>query len=349
MERIENVLSFYERKKVFVTGHNGFKGSWMCRVLADAGADVCGFSLPCTEYSPFPSMRLGGIRSLEGDIGNIDEITDAVLDLKPEVVIHMAAQPLVLESYKDPVLTYRTNVMGTVNVLEAVRKCDSVRSVVNVTTDKVYRNTERSEGYTEDEMLDGHDPYSNSKSCSELVTATYRRSFLNDVPVSTCRAGNVIGGGDRSNDRIIPDCVRCAERGDTITLRNPNSVRPYQHVLEPVLAYLLLAAKQTDNKELEGSYNIGPDDDSAVTTERIAQLFCENWKGAVYKKAVSTGGPHEAGLLRLNCDRFKSTFGWRPRRNIEEAVKMTVGWYLAERDGKDMGKFTSGQIAEYLR
>jgi len=261
----------------------------------------------------------------------------------------MAAQPLVLESYKDPVGTYRTNVMGTVNVLDAVRKCNSVVSVVNVTTDKVYRNTERSIGYREDEVLDGHDPYSNSKSCSELVTASYKRSFLAGVPVSTCRAGNVIGGGDRAKDRIIPDCVRSAEHGEPIILRNPGSVRPYQHVLEPVLAYLLLAAEQTRDRKFEGCYNIGPDEESTVTTQRIAELFCDNWEGVTWRTPGGIAGPHEAGLLRLNCDKFKSTFNWRPRWKIDEAVKRTAEWYRAENDGKDMKKFTTSQINDYLK
>jgi CDP-glucose 4,6-dehydratase len=331
-----------------VTGHNGFKGSWLCRILEDAGAEVCGFSLPLAEGSPYKAMGLGKVRSVEGDVGRTEDITGAISSFEPEVVIHMAAQPLVLESYKDPVGTYRTNVMGTVNVLDAIRKCSSVISAVNVTTDKVYRNLERQEGYREDEMLDGHDPYSNSKSCSELVTAAYKRSFFKDIPVSTCRAGNVIGGGDMAKDRIVPDCVRAASRKEEIILRNPDSVRPYQHVMEPVCAYLLLAARQAEDHRLAGCYNIGPDDESAVTTQRLTELFCSNWKGAKWKAVGGTGRPHEAGLLRLNCDKFKRTFGWAPRWNIREAVKRTVEWYIAEHDGKDMTSFTAGQIKDYL-
>jgi len=340
--------SFYKGKKVFVTGHNGFKGSWMCRILEDAGADVCGFSLPYDGVSPFRSMKLKKIRSIDGDVGNTDEVISAVSSFKPEIVIHMAAQPLVLESYKDPVGTYRTNVMGTVNILEAVRKCDSVRSFVNVTTDKVYRNMERAEGYKEDEALDGFDPYSNSKSCSELVTASYKRSFFSGVPISACRAGNVIGGGDRAKDRLIPDCVRSAERGEPIAVRNPDSVRPFQHVLEPVFAYLLLAAEQAKDPKIAGCYNIGPDDGDAVSTKRIATLFCENWKGATWFTPKGPEGPHEAGTLRLNSEKFRRTFDWKPKWNISEAVKRTAEWYIAERSGKDMGKFTAKQIEEYL-
>jgi len=344
------IRSFYGGRKVFVTGHNGFKGSWMCRALADAGADVCGFSLPCEADSPFGSMGLDAVKSIDGDVGNFDALSNAVLSFRPEVIIHMAAQPLVLESYRDPVLTYRTNVMGTVNILETVRKCDSVKSVVNVTTDKVYKNMERTEGYRENEVLDGHDPYSNSKSCSELVTASYGRSFpeYKGVSLSTCRAGNVIGGGDRAKDRIIPDLVRSAERGEPITLRNPGSVRPYQHVLEPVCAYLLLAAEQAADNRVAGCYNIGPDEESTVTTQKLAQLFCDNWAGASWKTDAETGRPHEAGILRLNCDKFKSTFNWAPKWKIEESVKRTADWYAAEHRGDDMAALTSLQIKDYL-
>jgi CDP-glucose 4,6-dehydratase len=349
VDRAKRILSFYKGKKVFITGHNGFKGSWMCKILIDAGADVCGFSLPCTDESPFGSMGLGKVRSVEGDVGNIEEITDAALSFGPEVAIHMAAQPLVLESYNDPVWTYRTNVMGTVNFLEAVRRCDTIVSAVNVTADKVYRNPERSEGYMEDEMLDGHDPYSNSKSCSELVTASYKRSFFTDVPVSTCRAGNVIGGGDLAKDRIIPDCVRAAKRNETITIRNPNSVRPYQHVLEPVCAYLLLAMEQTEDRKLAGCYNIGPDEESTITTQRLVQLFCDNWKGAGWKTTSEIGKPHEAGVLRLNCDKFKRTLNWRPIWKIEEAVRRTADWYLADNNKKNISEFTAAQISEYMK
>ncbi|MDR0777955.1 MAG: CDP-glucose 4,6-dehydratase [Methanomassiliicoccaceae archaeon] len=345
----DRIVSFYKKRKVLITGHNGFKGSWMCKILTDIGADVCGLSLPCEDDSPYRAMELDKVRSIVGDVGNTEETTDAVSSFEPEVIIHMAAQPLVLESYKDPVLTYRTNVMGTVNILDAARKCGSVISVVNVTTDKVYKNTERAEGYREDEVLDGHDPYSNSKSCSELVTASYKRSFFDSVQVSTCRAGNVIGGGDRSKHRIVPDCVRAAELGKTIILRNPNSVRPYQHVLEPVCAYLLLAAEQVGNKELAGSYNIGPEEESTITTQRLAQLFCDNWEGAKWKAVDKTKGPHEAGSLRLNIDKFKGIFDWRPKWDVEEAIKRTVEWHLAERDEKDMAAFTAKQIECYLR
>ncbi|MCL2711888.1 MAG: CDP-glucose 4,6-dehydratase [Methanomassiliicoccaceae archaeon] len=344
-------LSFYKGKKVFITGHNGFKGAWMCKMLTDLGADVCGLSMPRPPGGTFSVMGLDErVTSVDGLITDTDAVRNAILGYGPDVIIHMAAQPLVRLSYEDPVGTYMTNVMGTVNTLDAARKCDTVLSFVNVTTDKVYRNTERLEGYTENETIDGYDPYSNSKSCSELVTWTYKRSFFDrlGVPVSTCRAGNVIGGGDMAKDRIIPDCVRSAVRGEPIILRNPLSVRPYQHVLEPVFAYLLLAAKQAEDHTLAGSYNIGPDDESAVTTQRLAELFCMNWKGAEWKIAEDADAPHEANLLRLDCSKFKRTFNWSPKWNISEAVGRTADWYMAEHKGKDMEKFTSSQIRDFL-
>ena len=347
----QNDLSFYEGKRVFITGHNGFKGAWMCKVLVDVGAKVCGFSMSRPRNGAFELMGLDDdVTSVNGMITDTKSVADAVSSFSPDVVIHMAAQPIVRLSYEDPVGTYMTNVMGTVNIMDAVRNCKSVRSVVNVTTDKVYRNVERYEGYREDEVLDGSDPYSNSKSCSELVTATYRRSFFDklNIPVSTCRAGNVIGGGDFARDRIIPDCVRAAASGTPIILRNPGSVRPYQHVLEPVFSYLLLAARQADDRKLSGSYNIGPDDESTVTTKRLAELFCENWKGAEWRISEDADAPHEANILRLDCTKFKRTFNWRPRWNIAETVKMTVDWYYANHLGKDMGKFTAGQISGFL-
>ena len=342
-------ISFYRGKKIFITGHNGFKGAWMCRILADAGADVCGFSLPCPDAGAFRPMKLDrDVTSIEGDVSNTEDVAKALLNFCPDVVIHMAAQPIVRESYKDPIGTYRTNVMGTVNVLDAVRKCDSVISVINVTTDKVYLNLERKEGYREDDVLDGNDPYANSKSCSELVTAAYRRAFFDDIPISACRAGNVIGGGDFAKDRIIPDCVRAAISGKPIILRNPTSVRPYQHVLEPVFSYLLIAAKQSKDHDLGGNYNIGPDDESEVTTQRLAELFCDNWEGAEWRARKEEGAFHESGTLRLNCAKFRKTFGLDPVWDISEAVRRTVDWYRAHHEGNDMKEFTAMQIREFL-
>lgn len=262
VERLMDKLDFYNGKTVLVTGHTGFKGSWMCKVLAMHGANVVGYSLkPPTKPSLFEAASIESeIVSIIGDIRDLKKMNETMQKYRPEIVIHMAAQPIVRESYADPVYTYETNVMGTVNICEAVRLCDSVKSFVNVTTDKVYKNNEWEWGYCETDALDGYDPYSNSKSCSELVTSSYIKSFLksNGVAVSTCRAGNVIGGGDFAKDRIIPDCVRAMETGEKIIVRNPYSTRPYQHVLEPVVTYLTLAAMQYETPSLAGNYNVGP-------------------------------------------------------------------------------------------
>lgn len=325
-------MSFYKGKKVLVTGHTGFKGSWMSKVLLIAGAEVSGYALePPTQPSLFKQMNLPkDMRSIEGDIRDLERLKRAFQEVKPEVVIHMAAQPIVRDSYKRPVYTYETNVMGTVNVLECVRMSGSVRSVVNVTTDKVYRNEEREDGYREEEYLDGYDPYSNSKSCSELVTSSYRKSFLNEqeIAVSTMRAGNVIGGGDYAADRIVPDCIRAAEAGKGITVRNPGSVRPYQHVLEPVMAYLMVAARQYECFGLSGCYNVGPDDCDCVSTGTLASMFCELWEEKTGKmirwETPGVSGPHEANFLKLNCGKIKEVFGWMPRWHIREALQECV-------------------------
>ena len=325
-------MSFYKGKKVLVTGHTGFKGSWMTKVLLMAGAEVSGYALePPTQPSLFNQINLSkDMRSIEGDIRDLEQLRKAFQEIKPEVVIHMAAQPIVRDSYQRPVYTYETNVMGTVNMLECVRVSGSVRSVVNVTTDKVYRNEEREAGYREEEYLDGYDPYSNSKSCSELVTSSYRKSFLNEqgIAVSTMRAGNVIGGGDYAADRIVPDCIRAAEAGKDIIVRNPDSIRPYQHVLEPVMAYLLVAARQYECFELSGCYNVGPDDCDCVSTGTLAGMFCELWKEKTGKtlrwENQFVGGPHEANFLKLNCKKIKETFGWKPHWHVKDALKECV-------------------------
>ena len=348
-------LSFFKGKKILVTGHTGFKGSWMCQVLKMQGADVTGFALePPNRPSIFSLAHVHeDMVSVTGDIRDGEKVTDIFKKYKPEIVIHMAAQPIVRESYETPVYTYETNVMGTVNVLEAARQCGSVRSLVNVTTDKVYRNNEWEWGYRETDELDGYDPYSNSKSCSELVTFAYRRSFFQDedTAISTCRAGNVIGGGDFARDRIIPDCVRAQEKGEKITVRNPYSTRPYQHVLEPVCAYLKLAeAQYLDRKGYEGSYNVGPDDCDCVTTGELVDIFCRVWgDNASWEDVSEKNAPHEAGFLKLDCSKIKRTMGWEPKWHIEEAVEKTVAWSKAYINGEDMAAETEREIKEYLK
>lgn len=347
-------LGFYRGKTVLVTGHTGFKGSWMCRVLTMHGANVVGYSLePPTKPSLFEAAGIEkSITSVTGDIRGLARLNETMQKYRPEIVIHMAAQPIVRESYRDPVYTYETNVMGTVNICEAVRQCGSVRSFVNVTTDKVYRNNEWEWGYRETDALDGYDPYSNSKSCSELVTSSYTKSFLNanGVAVSTCRAGNVIGGGDFAKDRIIPDCVRAMEKGEEIIVRNPYSTRPYQHVLEPVVTYLTLAAMQYEKPELAGNYNVGPDDCDCVNTGDLVDLFCEKWgDGASWKNVSEANAPHEANFLKLDCSRIKSVLGWKPRWHITDAIEKTVEWSRAYLAGEDINAVMEKQINEYIR
>ena len=347
-------LSFYNGKTVLVTGHTGFKGSWMCKVLTMHGAKVIGYA---TEPPTTPSLFVEAgiekeITSVIGDIRDLNLLSETMQKYRPEIVIHMAAQPIVRESYVNPVYTYETNVMGTVNISEAVRLCDSVKSFVNVTTDKVYLNNEWEWGYRENDALDGYDPYSNSKSCSELVTSSYKKSFFNnmDIAVSTCRAGNVIGGGDFAKDRIIPDCVRAMETKSEIIVRNPYSTRPYQHVLEPVITYLTLAALQYENRSLAGCYNIGPDDCDCVATGNLVDIFCNAWgDGASWKNVSEANAPHEANFLKLDCSKIKSAIKWTPRWHIKEAIEKTVEWSKAYLAGENVAEVMANQINEFFK
>ena len=350
--KMKELTDFYRDKRVLVTGHTGFKGAWLCRILTLAGAQVTGYSLePPTDPSLFEIAGLEDVMdSVIGDIRNLQGLKDVFERVRPEVVFHLAAQPIVRDSYKDPVYTYETNVMGTVNVMECVRLTDSVRSFLNVTTDKVYENREWEYGYRECDPLDGYDPYSNSKSCSELVTHSYQKSFFSDgrCAVSTSRAGNVIGGGDFANDRIIPDCIRAAATGKDIIVRNPHSTRPYQLVLEPLAVYLTIAMRQHEDGRYQGYYNVGPDDKDCVTTGRLVDMFCRAWGGDVKWVNQYDGGPHEANFLKLDCSRIKSVFGWRPRYGVEEAVQKTVEWSRAYLDGEDMLEVMDRQITEFF-
>ena len=347
-------LEFYRGKRVFVTGHTGFKGSWMCCVLTQVGAEVTGFSLPApTQPNLFKLAGLESrMHSVMGDIRDTNALSAGFRVAQPEIVFHLAAQPIVRTGYEQPVYTYETNVMGTVNLLECVRTTQvPVRSVVNVTTDKVYLNREWCWGYREDEPLDGYDPYSNSKSCSELVTHSYYNSFFKEAgpPVSTVRAGNVIGGGDFARDRIIPDCIRAVTEGRTIPVRNPNSTRPYQHVLEPVMAYLMIAQRQAEEPELAGCYNVGPDDCDCVTTGELVDLFCRSWgEGAAWENRTEPNAPHEANFLKLDCTKLKNTFGWRPRWHVADAVEKTVEWTKAWQNQSNILGFMSKQLDIYL-
>ena len=352
MNRMSFELSFYKDKKVLVTGHTGFKGSWMSVMLVNAGAKVIGYSLnPECEPNLFTLSNVENqITSICGDIRDLEHLKKVFEEYQPEIVIHMAAQPLVRKSYEEPVDTYSTNVMGTVNVLECVRLFSCVRSFLNVTTDKVYENKEWEWGYREIDTLDGFDPYSNSKSCSELVTHSYKRSFFSDnrTAISTARAGNVIGGGDFARDRIIPDCVRAAIQNKDIIVRNPNSTRPFQHVLEPVFAYLMIAAKQFNESIYSGYYNVGPADDDCYRTGDLVNMFIKYWGDGLKWVDKHDGGPHESNFLKLDCSKIKSVFGWHPRWNLEQAIEKTVEWTKVWNSSGNVRKCMDDQIKEYI-
>ncbi len=343
---------FYKNKKVLVTGHTGFKGSWMSVVLVNMGADVIGYST-CSKNEQ-RLFDLCGIKEqithIKGDVRDLTHLKEVFSEYHPEIVIHMAAQPLVRLSYEEPVETFSTNVMGTVNVLECIRLNTCVKSFLNVTTDKVYENRELNVAFTEDEPLDGYDPYSNSKSCSELVTHSYKRSFFadNHTAISTARAGNVVGGGDFAKDRLIPDCVRAALSGDDIVVRNPYSTRPFQHVLEPVMAYLMIAAKQYDDPSCSGYYNVGPDDKDCYQTGALVDVFIRFWGDGLKRVDRPDGGPHEAGFLKLDCTKLKSVFGWMPKWDLETAIEKVVEWTRVYQAGGDLRGCMEEQIKEYI-
>ena len=346
-------LSFYQNKRVFVTGHTGFKGTWLCRILLNAGAVVTGYSLePPTNPNLFDLSDVQGrMTHVIGDIRDLKSLKAAFDAAQPEIVLHLAAQPIVRDSYKDPRYTYETNVMGTVNILECVRLSGTVRSVLNVTTDKVYHNNEWCWGYRENEPLDGFDPYSNSKSCSELVTHSYINSFFggSGTAVSTARAGNVIGGGDFANDRIIPDCVRAMAAGKTIGVRNPYSTRPYQHVLEPLAVYLTIAQKQYEDRSYAGYYNVGPDDCDCVTTGDLVTLFCKCWgDGASWENQAEPDAPHEANFLKLDCSKIKAVFGWKPRWHIQECMEKTCAFSKVWLSGGNIPAEMDREINEFF-
>ncbi len=345
--------SFYKNKKVLVTGNTGFKGSWICAMLTYLGAEVAGYALePETEISLYNILHMKKyINSIIGDIRDLELLKKQFDIFSPEIVIHMAAQPIVRKSYSDPVYTYSTNVMGTVNVLECCRMSNTVRSVVNVTTDKVYNNKEWVWGYRESDELNGFDPYSNSKSCSELVTDSYKKCFLNvkGIAVSTVRAGNVIGGGDFSPDRIIPDCIRASLKQNTINIRNPYSVRPYQHVLDPLTVYLEIAQRQYNDFSLNDCYNVGPDESDCITTGELANKFCKYWgENANWNDCSEKNAPHEAGFLKLDCSKLKEKFKWKPTYNIDCSVKKTVEWTKYWINNNCIEEYTRKQIDDFF-
>ena len=346
-------MDFYKGKRVLITGHTGFKGAWLCQMLINAGAEVTGYALnPPTKPSLFEIANISGkMNSVIGDIGDLSKLKETFIKTQPEIVFHLAAQPIVRESYKNPVYTYETNVMGTVNICECVRTSDSVKSFLNVTTDKVYLNKEWEWGYRENEELDGYDPYSNSKSCSELVTHSYINSFFKNmnIAVSTARAGNVIGGGDFASDRIIPDCIRAAIKHEDIVVRNPFSTRPYQHVLEPIYAYLMIAQKQYEDIKYAGYYNVGPDDRDCFQTGALVDLFVKHWGEGMKWIDKYDGGPHEANFLKLDCSKLKKTFGWQPHWDLNIAIEKVVEWSKCWLTNGDIEKCMNKQIEEFMK
>jgi CDP-glucose 4,6-dehydratase len=351
--------AFWNGRKVLVTGHTGFKGVWLCLWLHSLGAEVHGYSLePPTVPNLYELAAMDQVvRSTTADVRDGDALSAAMLAAAPEIVVHMAAQPLVRDSYKIPVETYAVNVMGTVNVLEAVRRTRSVRAVVNVTTDKCYENKEWIWGYRECEPLGGYDPYSSSKSCSELVTAAYRTSYFHPdrhvehgVGIATARAGNVIGGGDWAVDRIIPDCIRAILMKETIQVRNPQAIRPWQHVLEPLAGYLLLAQRLVDQgARFAEAWNFGPSDDDARSVAWLVETLCKKWGTGASWSADAGVHPHEAGCLKLDSSKARARLGWKPRGNIDRALESIVAWtrdYLA---GADLRATCLSQIESYQR
>ncbi|MFA6074224.1 MAG: CDP-glucose 4,6-dehydratase [Negativicutes bacterium] len=359
---------FWKNKKVFITGHTGFKGSWLVMMLNELGAEICGYALtPPTEPSLFDIAKLSELCEHNiGDVRDYRQLSTIMGNYQPEIVIHMAAQPLVRESYVKPLETYEINVMGTANLLEAVRNCPSVRSVVVVTTDKCYQNNEWAWGYRENDRLGGYDPYSNSKACSELVVSAYRQSYfrlseensglrthdselISAPAVATARAGNVIGGGDWAKDRLVPDILRSIEAGEPVRIRNPYSIRPWEHVLEPLAGYLQLAENlYTEGHKFAEAWNFGPSDEDAKPVEWIVERMCQLWNsGATY--IVDDGDhPHEAHYLKLDCSKSRQELGWKPRWNLSETLGKIVDWHVAYINREDIRRICQQQIEEYL-
>lgn len=351
---VSYLSDFYNGKKVFVTGATGFKGSWLSEMLVRFGAKVTGYSLnPPTDPNLFSLLSLKDkINNVIGDVRDYEKLKKTFNLCSPDVVFHLAAQPIVLDSYKEPLYTYETNVLGTVNILECIRTYGKTISFVNITTDKVYENNDKpGHRFSENERLDGYDPYSNSKSCSELVTGAYKRSFFyddNSSAISTARAGNVIGGGDFSPFRILPDAVRAAISGNDLVVRNKYSVRPYQFVLEPLFVYCLIAAKQSQSKQYSGSYNVGPDECDEISTGQLATLFCERWgNGMNWIDCSDKNKPHEASYLALDNHSLKQKFLWQPVMHVSEAVDWIVDWTKTYMSGGNIESLVDEQIDKF--
>ena len=345
---------FWKGRRVFVTGHTGFKGSWLCLWLHEIGAQVKGFALePPTTPSLFKEARIAElVESETGDIRDLESVTKSIHDFQPDILIHMAAQPLVRYSYDAPIETYAVNVLGTAHVLEAAKNCKSIKSVVSVTTDKCYENKEWVWAYRENEPMGGHDPYSSSKGCAELVTASYRKSYYEDshIGLASARAGNVIGGGDWALDRLVPDILRAFEKNQPVVIRSPDAIRPWQHVLEPLSGYLKLAqALYQDPRSYAEGWNFGPNEDEAKPVSWILDQMVRSWPGASWKLDQFTENPHEANYLKLDISKAKSKLHWRPIWSLSETLSQIVSWHKNWISGKDMQKTSIDEISKYMQ
>jgi CDP-glucose 4,6-dehydratase len=350
--------NFYKGRKIFITGHTGFKGSWLSILLNNLGAEIFGYALqPNTTPNMFGLAKVDEImNSIIGDIRDHKFLLNTLMEVQPEIIIHMAAQPLVLESYKNPRETYETNVMGTVNLFDAARQVNSVKAILNITTDKCYENKEWHWGYRENDPMGGYDPYSNSKGCSELVTSSFRSSFFNPkeyhnhgVAIASARAGNVIGGGDWADDRLIPDFIRSITNGEKIKIRSPYAVRPWQHVLEPLSGYLTLCEKLfTDGPAFAEAWNFGPEDKDAQNVEWVTRNICELWGEGAQFEIDTNPQPHEANYLKLDCSKAKTQLGWIPKWDINTTLSSIVDWNKSYIAGENMRTVTEKQITDYF-
>jgi|APSaa5957512535_1039671.scaffolds.fasta_scaffold69077_2 CDP-glucose 4,6-dehydratase len=353
---MELIPKFWKDKKVLITGHTGFKGSWLCLVLNELGADIYGFSLPPnTTPNLYTEAKINEkVTSYFGDVRNYEKLNDVIQDIQPEIIIHMAAQALVMESYRNPRDTFEINIMGTVNLLDSAKTTKNVKAIVNVTTDKCYENKEWHWGYRENEPMGGYDPYSSSKGCSELITAAYRNSFFNlkenGIALASARAGNVIGGGDWARDRLIPDFIRAITKGHDLKIRSPYAVRPWQHVLEPLSGYLNLAFKLFHHgSKYAEAWNFGPDDSDAQNVEWISKTLCEIWGDGASYNIDTNPQPYEAKYLKLDCSKAKAELGWSPKWSINTSLASIVHWNKAYLNKENIFDITTQQIKNYFK
>jgi len=346
---VSEVEKFYKNKRVFITGHTGFKGTWLCHFLHQLNCKIGGFSIESFDF--FTASECDHyVQSYIGDVRDYTALSQAIQHFQPQILFHLAAQPLVLESFNNPTYTYSTNVMGTINLLEIVRHCSSIQAIVVITTDKVYEDNVTLWGYRETDTLGGHDPYSNSKACCEIVVSGYRKSFLSesDIRIATARAGNVIGGGDFSENRIIPDCVQATKKGKRIPIRNPHHIRPWQHVLDPLWGYLLLAKALWEKVAHFHAYNFGPERKNCISVNRLVSLFCKKWGEDVSAEVIHTPNQHESKYLKLDSSLALEDLNWLPSWNVEQAIDACIEWYKMDFSIIRMHEFMNCQIKKYM-